>query len=1406
MSSIKKYLKSAKTAIESNDPENALEYISEVLDIDDKNYFAYIFQGKSYQLLDKNQDAVGSFEKAVSIEPDNLLGWKGYFQLARSMDNYELLFKVLTGFLEKLVEQEVGTAEAIKDFKNYLDSHNYKGDLELYEYYLKSVIPGTRLGDLIGTQLGLPENNLKALIDTVKRKQQSTINNIISKEKMKLPRVLTQENRNHLNSISWSIYKDSKLEEYYTNFLNICMDDEVRKQYEEELLKYKYDLLKVAPDKNDMFKQTKEMVDGMVLVNTKSIFCWELYLDWTDVKEINEFEFDRLIFFIKNFRKTGLGKVLYGYLMSDLSPFSKEQIEQILKELNGDKLKKKDDLDIQVDQHDAEVLKQITEDDTKETSLTLSSEEILSLMLQGFTTCSKSILANRLICSYYIHLGDYEEGSENCRKAIHFLADIQRSLGIDLKNSKEDLLCSLAIIYTHFEAPKNFSRALQLYDKILETNPNNIKSKIGKALILIQENDLQTARTILNDLVTKYPSNTEALVEFYWCEIRLKDYAVGRNGLLKTLENIQGMDLKTCETRAIVNWRIAKGYMLENENSSEFVNKAYEHLIKSLKESKNYAPTYTLLGLLYQDAYNDLDRAQKCYYKAFELDVAEIMAAKRLVEDLTLKNEWEVAEILCNRIVSSERARRFLLNINNEDPDKSWPYRVLGCSSLNKQDDTKAVEWFQTALRMTKMDIECWIGLGEAYFNCGRLDASAKVFRHALDMNPELWETKYMLGLVTCSMGEFDEGISYLVEASKVNPEEECLMNALYESYISNAEVLIKGGFIGRAIEKNIMALDLISRSAKGNRSSQKLWKSLHECLKLFLMIQERIEKFPINIISDIFDNSTSESIVEVLKIENLSKLQVSLDLAVTYFETEEYVKSVSMIMILAAIAAIGNLPVKVGRSLRSTVYFNLGLSLVDYYHHTHDESFRQSSIKILKKAIQLESNKASYWIALGNVYVPSNPQIAQHCFIKAISLEPNEADHWTNLAALYLRYGDVDLAQEAFLRAQSVAPQKVHSWIGYALATQALGETERASNLFTHAYILSNGRNPLAQLLYGLAIVDKRIGTGSDPQDIEAAQEISVANFAIMNYLKFEPNDEVGLKVSLLISERCQNYELSIQLGSRLCSILEKRYESTESDLVLVDYARAKAQLARIYLAQHDYKNAIETAQFAIEILGDNTDGNAAYAPIILSGHVVLGLTYFFDNDFDASLEQFQYILEEYNNSAELITLTAQVLQAYGSEETKQAALDQLFAFIETNGSSLIVVLTIGAISIVDNLEEYLGAVKEELKGLQLVELMADSFRSVPKLLHEINERLNENENDKIWQRNAMLFPSDYSVWKQLNTQMALSVASLSETKLTSSAYSQALCATGTLREVQRSIFLLPCNSEACEALKGCW
>lgn len=1378
--SVKQLLKAAKAAIERNDPEDAIYYADEVLEEDKNNYYAYIFKGKSYQLLGDFEKAMKPFQKAIDLDKDQLLGWKGYFQSVRSQKDFDKFFEVFTQYVGKLVEQGVATGDAVKDLYAYLKANKYHEDAELHEKYLRAILPGTPLRELLGNSVGTEDESIKKLITVTKNNQDEQARTILAKEKMKLPRNLTVQQQAKLNAIEWSIRLDSDLPNLYRRFLDVCDDDELRRSYEAELLKYLYNLLKISPEKADLLKEVKLLCGDMVLLGTNDLFAWTLFFDLQDPKSIEDLDENEVLTFIKKFRTEGLGVFLYAYLMSDLGPFNTEKVQ---KELGlKDVSKDASDENSESPENNEDV-----EDDNGND---ISPAEILLMMLKGYSKATNSMMAHRIICSYFVNLQEYDSGSQRCTTAIRHLAELQRTYGIELVNCKRDILCLLATIYTYHEAPKNFARALELYDKILIGDAENTQAMIGKGLILLEKMELDGANEALSKVLDKFPEDATALKELGWCLVLQRQYEQGRELLQHALKSSKDISVHGLETKAAIKWRLAKSYLWEDSSSETNVQAAFDLLISSLKDSKTYAPSYTLLGVLYHDHYNQKARAQKCFYRAFELDVGEITSAKYLVTELAEKNEWEVSDILCTRVVTSEKSRRMLSSALYEDPDKSWPYRVLGSSALNRQDDAKAIEWFQTALRMKAMDVQCWIGLGEAYYNCGRIDAAIKVFKRTSKMDPGSWMLKYMLGVATCEIGDYSAGLDILNEALEARPEEECLLNAIYEQSIGYSAQLLLGGFTGRTLRVSDGALDAIHRAVSVNKNSQNLWRALNNTLKIRINVQSDIQEFPV------------QKVVDILKhVELPSDDVVSIEAAQKLFQEEKFVEAIGLLGILVAQSAISVLPSKANKYQKSITLFNLGVAYLEAFNcaEERNEKHLDKAIQSIKDAIKLEGSNAQFWLALGNTFVSRNPEIAQHCYIKASVLDNKDPQVWTNLAALYLRYGDSELAQEAFDRATSVAPDQSKSWLGNALTADALDDKQTASRLFTHAYIISNGRLPLAQLCYAMSIVNARIGNAKDSRDVEAAQEFSIANFAIQAFLKFHPNDEVGLKMALLLSERCHTYNLAIESGKRLCDLLEKKYESSESEVVLVEYAKAKTQLARIYLGLANYGDAIDHAQVTLDVLEEEEETQEV-REAKLSSRIVIGLSFFFNGQFDEAMEELKIVLETHGQSQRMVTLIAQVLNAYGTSETKQDALDQLFAFIEENGSSLLVVLTLGAISVVDQLEDYYEPIKEELSNLSLEELIADSFRMVPQLLAEVEQT--QVRKRGVWQKFAMLFPSDFNVWKNLSRTMALDTALLPTSKRPAFDLAEAYVEKGSRREIQRALLLCVNNERARQAL----
>ena len=71
-----------------------------------------------------------------------------------------------------------------------------------------------------------------------------------------------------------------------------------------------------------------------------------------------------------------------------------------------------------------------------------------------------------------------------------------------------------------------------------------------------------------------------------------------------------------------------------------------------------------------------------------------------------------------------------------------------------KSKKSDSIEWFQSALRVDPNDVESWVGLGQAYHACGRIEASIKVFDKAIQLRPSHTFAQYFKAISLCDVGE----------------------------------------------------------------------------------------------------------------------------------------------------------------------------------------------------------------------------------------------------------------------------------------------------------------------------------------------------------------------------------------------------------------------------------------------------------------------------------------------------------------------------------------------------------------------------------------------------------------------------------------------------------------------------
>ncbi|ANZ76089.1 BA75_02330T0 [Komagataella pastoris] len=1395
--SVKSYLKAAKNALVSNDPDSCIEYAEKALNLEQHNYFANIFLGKAYHLQSDPLNATKYYKTCCEIDTMNELGWKGLLLLTRDSEDYESFLSVLKGYAEMKTKKNEPLGEIVKEIDIYLKK--FEKNENLCIAILNSTTSFGFLGKMNGSLVIPEERSLILLIDTLKRKEERIIASNIKRTRMNIGNNISLEVKNQVNSIKWAVYSKSMLPDYISRLLEICEDNDLQKKYDNLSLSYQLDVLSCAPDgdtKTNLQKKIFVACEGIVAVRREVKLAWDIYLNWLDPQNVDDLPLWLLCDYIRLFGMEGLGSILYGFVYSDYSIYAEDKVRKYLKAEETYSKKNREDKRaahfVNVENYEV-LLSQFKSDFIESTAL--NDADLMSLYVKSIEKASNSLLACRIVSEFYISLKEYKLGLMYCRKGVNLLTKVLRDYGLNLPNTKESLLLDLASIYTYYDAPKDHPRAFKLYESILQRNPSNPKAKIGKSLIFLQLGEFSKAKELLQPI---FNTNIEAKAYLGWCDINLKNFEYGRCLLTSCLKETSLQDEKM---KVEIQWRLAHSYLQEIRNLNdrylveENIREAYANLVVCLKQDATYAPAYTSLGIVYEDYLGDSKRANKCYYKAFELDVRQLESARRLVVNFALEPDWESVRVLAQRVVDSEISRRSLA----DTVDPAWPYRSLGCALLEVQEDVKAITCFQSALRIDSKDTESWVGLGQAYLSGGRLEASIKVFNHILNNLDSNWFTSYMLALSLYYEGQFAESISILQKLLSTRPSEKCILTALIEAFLTKSQDDLSKGFVGRCIEASIMSLDFIFQLSEIDIHCHTFWRYLSETILLFTKVKNSLPSLYLGKISavsqriaiersDLCETGDGMEYREGFLVEAAGG--TNCDQAISY-------------MIQSAKTAIQVLPQKSSNKLRASLFYNLGLIYYHAFTLTNKPLYLNCSIKPLQRAILIEPVVADYWIALGNSTIFKNPRVAQHCYIKASSISSIDHSVFVNLGSLYLIEGDTALAGISFDRALSMQPNDCLAWLGLALSrTELSPDATSTFGLFAHAMVLSNGESPLAQLLYAFQVLKKvAMQNKFHGYTITERQEISLACGHMLRYLKFDPEHVFALFVTLSLTELTQKFEIGVEIANTLFSSLERTYRERESVGLLYQLTAVKSQQARLYLGFGQYGNAIIAAKMAMDMLEDDVlPRDSRVLKCVLSSRSVIGLSYFFNGQLSKALSHLKVCLEN-SDSYRLVILLAQILHTFGNQDTKIVAMEELFNHIEERNPSLPITLTMGAIAIIDDLKDILPVINEDLKSLSLEQLGADSSRNVPQMVHLINQRLGIKEN--IWQKVAFLFPNDGRTWSKLDNGVALEV--FYNSKSSGSCLSTSSVKTGRLLNIQRGIFLDPSQEISYKALLEC-
>ncbi|KAI0016568.1 TPR-like protein [Xylariomycetidae sp. FL0641] len=1411
MASIKASLKAINDAIRQQKWDDALAQAEDVVARDPKNYQAHVF--KAF-VLDKKNDtsaAEEAYKTATDIKPD-AQAWQGLIKL------YEKLGpKSLTGYQHAALKLAEIFRDANEMYKcqdvidKFIDFARAQGSRAQYVQALEVILPQSPIYPALEGRVPHPAKTYETMAQILEVDEKKRINTLIGERRTRLGARIADVTL----EVNREVLCQSRLADIYEQLISWTPDDDIRRQYEEKLLQFRYDRLVVMPpaDKPAELAIVQKLANDMVIIKHPFKLAWDIAIEWQDCKEMKDWDVNVLTEYCSHFPDSDLYSVLTGYMTSNISPFPKKEVAASKPvQSAGNEDESEDD-----------------EDGGAPTSVVpYTDEDRLVMMTEGISTTT-SLLAHRLMGEYYLHMEEHESNVELMRKAMKIMVSETEKTGKVFTNANQAFMIYLGTALVFYQSPRNHGEAKFLFDKVLEVDTTSTPAMIGVGLIYEEEEEFDQAIEFLERALGRDSGNLRVRAEVGWLYALKGDYARGKAELESLLPAMVDQSVSK-DLLAQTQHRL--GTCIWNLDPSKSARKsrsgAYSYFLDALKSNFSYAPAYSSLGVYYADYAKDKKRARRCFLKAVELSPAEIDSAERLARSFADDGDWDRVELVAQRVVDSGKVRP---PPGSKKKGISWPFSALGVAELNKQDYGKAIVSFQHALRISPEEYHSWVGLGESYHNSGRYIAATKAIQNAQRLEEsggaaafgDIWFTKFLLANVKRELGEFDDAVNLYREVLSSRSNEEGVAIALMQTMVENAWDCTEKGFFGKSIElaTNILtlALDLPTEVF----DTFNFWKAIGDACSVFSSVQSGVHELPTDSIHKILGLGESHELAYAT-LKDIDGVGKEVILAEGIFPEDEQL-GVDLTRTLHAAILAHKRALHISMQdvhAQAIAYYNLGWA----EHRAHlslpsrvrlqASRYQKAAVRCFKRAIELEAGNPDFWNSLGVVTSEINPAVAQHAFVRSLFLNERSAHAWTNLGALALLQNDLQLANEAFTRAQSNDPDYGHAWLGQGFVALLYGDAKEARGLFTHAMDISDSSSLLTRRQFSTSLFDHISTNPSNVNVITMVQPL----FALTQLQRLSPQDVAYRHLSTLFQERTGDSHGAIAILEEVCDNLEADYEATESSESLGHFALAKTDLARSYLAAGKHAEASECGEMALQLSSDESAKELTREQRIkarLSAHLTVGLAEYYAKNPDGAVAYFETALQESGGNPDAACVLAQVLWATGTNEARERARTVLFDVIEKDPTHVQSVLLLGVVALLDSDEESLEAVTSELRSLRTSDKVTDAehsrigevFRAVAALSPNGTEEdvLTQVQND------AMLYPNLPHGWSRLAelsgedypADMALKVAQKAippRGELGAVDLADAYAGTGKAADAQKAAFLAPWASSGWKSL----
>ncbi|KAI9442528.1 TPR-like protein [Lactarius indigo] len=1236
---LKSKLKAAKDALGKKDYQFAHDTSLQVLDYEPDNYHAKIFYGLSSLELGRIDQSEQTFQSAIKLNPQQLLGWQGLSKAYERGQKWSEYANVLTELAALFGNSALRLFQKLVDLRREHGSTTQAHTLSLYLpdsplYSTLSTLPvpdftnptsTTTFPSQVAIHNSLP--TLEEIVSLTEADEKRTLQSEVARRRTRLN---AGSLRDVENEVTREVYGGSKLPHLYDEILNHSdTSDELRRLIESKQLRHVrehlFSLPLDDPKKRKLATEVEKLVSGVVLLRVPDELAWTTFIDGQDSETIEGYGFDTLRHYSKLFPHEALTRLIQAYLVYLGVPLSDDDDETV---------------------------------PTRSGSL----DDVFSVILETASALESSIIARRVMSEVYLLDQDYPAAISVSEAGLELVNRYRSNTGSDLTLVRKTFNVALSTSLVHLYPPKHHTRAVRILEDVLIQDPNNVDCLMGRGFVFQYAVKWLEAASCFSRVCGILPEERRERIraqeEQAWCEVQLNHFDKAIVELRRVIELLDDKE-DSNEDKSRSYWRLGRAYW---EMGSDNREEAFQLFITSLKFSSSFAPAYTSLGIYYSEVANPPDpiRASKCFQKAFELDAREGDAARRLAEGFADEREWDLVEVVANRTIEGEGgfedsqeviAGRYL-------PVNAWAWKASGVVPSGKTKATfpqrfRLFKWRYAPMWRTNCQ---WVRLGEAYSKAGRHVAAFKALHRAQELQPEDWVCTYLIGDVHRQTQRFQEAIASFQSVSQVQPNEPVVLTSLAQAYIDLGLSELSTGFLSRAQDSFVAALRVAFQFLNTNSTFHTFaWKIIADAICHLSRTSSFTDEAAVRAIP--FASVLAGSVELPIKLsdDRLTGID-ALKVAVTAYSHR---------------ISLGLL----GGATTGSAWFDFGLALFNLAKRV-----LQQALASIKEAIRAQPSEDNYWRALGDMNLVSRPKEAQHAYIRALEIDPKvtylDSPSWyrmltfgTNFGFLCFYHDDLELSNEAFMKAQTLDPDHTMAWVGQALVATRNGHHADSRMLFEHAVSLS-ADVPEADIDTSLA---QGHGHHTSPDDLFPAF------FALGRYLKQRPDDASALHLFGLVCERIGLVELAIEHTDRAIHVLEAAYEENRRP--------ANTTIARLRLAVRDYEGALGSFQSALGLLPED-------------GEDRLGALDTAIQNFEEALVAAG---DDLHMRGHVTVLLSQTLWATGTPDGQEAAKSQLLDCITQDPENLMAINALAGMGILTDDDSLIDAALSELISLPL-------------------------------------------------------------------------------------------------------